>query len=330
MKAAIIIPTKNARPYIRETLSAIFSQQTTAAYEVLLIDSGSKDGTLEICADFPVRTLQIEPSSFNHGGTRNLGAMETDCGNDPENEFIVYLSQDAAPFDDHWLQMLLSPFLEDRRIAGVFSRHIPRPGASPAVVRQLTTMTQSGGEQRLVKKMPVSFDEYLTQKDYYAFFSNTSSALRRSVWQKIPFDPVDFAEDARWADKVLRAGFTIVYEPASRITHSHNYNTLEQFRQNVDHAHAMNRLFQPAAYQSRRYWVKLFAGIPLQVYRDSVFAWRHPFFSGYSNAGKIRLLLSSLPWQTATVLGAWVGAKIMRMPTWLKHHVSRQERLRTQ
>ena len=128
---SIVVLTKNAEPYLSETLEAIFSQETDFSFEVLVIDSGSKDRSLEILKDYSVRLIEIPPESFNHGDTRNLGARQAD----PGSRYIVYLSQDALPQNEAWLQNLIIPMEADHQVAGVFSRHIPRPESSPAQVR---------------------------------------------------------------------------------------------------------------------------------------------------------------------------------------------------
>lgn len=321
---SIIILTKNAATFLPDTLPAIINQQADFEYEVLAIDSGSQDGSLELLSHYPVRVVQIPPESFNHGETRNLGARSAS----PESEFVVFLSHDALPANSSWLKCLVNPLLNDPQVAGAFSRHIPRLGADASVVRQLVQLTQSGGSQRLVKQMPSSEKEFEANKFFYVFFSNTSSILRKSIWEKWPFPRADFAEDAIWAEQVLRAGHRIVFEPESMIVHSHNYSLAEQFRQNVDHAYAMNQLFHPDFYRDNRVWFHLFAGLPLQVWRDCKFVMHDSYFKQVSLYKKIITCLNSPAWHFATMSGSWLGAHMERMPDWLKGIVSRQERIK--
>lgn len=321
---SIVILTKNAAAYLPETLPAIFSQQVDFEYEVLAVDSGSQDGSLELLKRYPVRVVQIPPESFNHGETRNLGARSTS----PDSQFIIFLSHDALPANSQWLQCLVSPLLNDAQVAGAFSRHIPRPGASASVVRQLVQLTQSGGSQRLVKEMPETEEEFQAKKFFYVFFSNTSSILRKTTWEKLPFPKADFAEDAIWAEQVLRAGYKIVFEPESVIIHSHNYKLVEQFRQNVDHAYAMNQLFHPDFYRDNRVWLHLFAGLPLQVWQDCKFVMHDSHFKQVSLYKKVVTCFASPAWHFATMSGSWFGAHLERMPNWLKGIVSRQERIK--
>lgn len=321
---SIVIPTKNAEPYLAAQLEAIYAQATTLDFDVTLVDSGSKDRTPEIAAAHPVNLLRIPAQEFNHGLTRNLGARQAR----QESEFIVFLSQDACPADPGWLENLIRPMLADEAVAGVFSRHIPRREARASCVRQLTCLTQSGGTERLYKQMPADPAEFQAQRFYLNFFSNTSSAIRRKVWEKQPFEAVDFAEDALWADTVLQRGHVIVFEPASVVIHSHDYSPIEQFRQNVDHARGFDLLFNPAPFHDRRLWLKQFLGIPLQVFKDCIFVIKSPFYSDRSLCYKLYMMLLSPPWQLATVTGAWVGANFRSMPQWLKRLASRQTRIK--
>lgn len=324
IEATIVLLVKNGARYLDEILQAIFRQEVSFAYEVIAVDSGSRDATLEILGRYPVRVINIPPETFNHGETRNFGADHA-C---ETSRFLVYLTQDATPADTHWLANLIAPMQEDERIVGVYSRHLPRPDSTPSMVRQMTTTWQSGGDQRIVKEMPASLEEYEGNKFYYIFFSNTSSALRRSAWQQHRFPRTSFAEDAIWADTVLHAGFRLAYEPSSSVIHSHDYDFTNQFRQNVDHAHGMVELFDPPYYHQKWFWLREIRAIPRHVWRDYKFMRQTPFFARVSRGRKIKLLLFSPFWHLASSLGTVIGAKLHRFPPYLRLMFSRQERIR--
>ena len=199
---SIIIPVKNAGAAFRETLSAIFCQKGAPSFEVIIIDSGSTDGTIEICRQFPVKLVQIPLVEFGHGKTRNFGASVA-TGN-----FLVYLVQDAIPAGPDWLKNLVGPLLSDNRIAGAYSRNIPRADASRRQAREIERYFRPEG------RLQTSPDDRI--------FSNVSSAIRKTVFEQIPFPEVEFGEDQLWAKKVLEAGYIILYEPASIVVHSHH------------------------------------------------------------------------------------------------------------
>lgn len=319
----IVLLTKNGERYLGEVLEAIFAQRVDLPFEVLAIDSGSRDRTKEILSSYPVRFIEIPPYEFNHGETRNLGARLAH----PDTHYLVYLSQDATPADEGWLATLIEPMREDRQVAGVFSRHLPRPSASPSLVRQLLTRWQTGGTERLVKRMPVSRDDFEANRFFYIYFSNTSSAIRRSVWEQIPFRPLLFGEDADWAERVLLAGYILVFEPRSKVFHSHDYGLLELFRENADYAAAFQERFCPPAYRAFDLRAVL-RGMIRESWEDWRFIWRHPHFCEQPLRRRLFWMLYSPAWHLAVGLGTYCGIRGLSRRPELRHHLSRQERIR--
>ena len=98
MDVSIVIPTKNAGPDFQKVLDMIYAQKTEYEYEVICVDSGSKDGTLNLIKQYPCKLYQIPSSEFGHGKTRNYGASKG------TGEYIVFITQDALPATDTWLQ----------------------------------------------------------------------------------------------------------------------------------------------------------------------------------------------------------------------------------
>jgi rhamnosyltransferase len=185
-----------------------------------------------------------------------------------------------------------------------------------------TEWQQSGTSERIGKKIDNS-REYERNRAYYAYFSNTSSAIRRTVWEKHPFQPLGFAEDAEWADRVLRAGYTLVYEPSSRVLHSHDYSLWQQFAQNVDHARAMKEILgPPECTNARPGW--MLRRLCEQTLKD----WRYLSAMAGSPARKARWALHAPLWQLATEAGIHVGSRADRLPAWLLHRFSRQATVR--
>lgn len=315
---SIILLTKNARPTIVEVLEAVLRQAPPPTFELILIDSGSTDGTWEIAGSYPIRTHRILPQEFNHGETRNLGARLAS----PASTYLVYLTQDATPLEG-WLDNLLRPLQADERVAGAFSRHVPRPTCAPSMARLMTTEWEQAGTPERVVKILTNLHEYERQQAYFAYFSNTSSAIRRTVWQAHPFRPVEFAEDADWADRVLRAGYALVYEPASRVLHSHDYSLWQQFAQNVDHARAMQHIHHPPEY-AVVHPSRFLRRLSEQTLKD----WRYISSMEISTARKARWVLHAPLWQLATEAGIFVGAHAEHLPASLVGLMSRQARVR--
>jgi rhamnosyltransferase len=221
MLASIIIPTKNEEVNIGRCLEAVLQQSVDFPFEVLVIDSGSRDRTVEVARKHPVRLLEITAAEFHHARTRNLGGANT------VGKYLVFLSSDAFPVDNRWLGALLRNF-DEPCIAAVYGRQLAKPDATP---ERVFFMEHRYGATNLVKSANGNgAGKYLQYQ-----FSNVNSAIRREVWERIPFpEDINAYEDFSFAIQVLRQGYSIAYEPQASVYHSHNYTILKSFQQYFD------------------------------------------------------------------------------------------------
>jgi rhamnosyltransferase len=226
---SISILTKNEELNIGACLEAVYSQKFNGEFEVILIDSGSTDATLEIARRFPIRIEQIRPEEFHHARTRNYAAS---LGN---GAIIVNLSGDAIPASETWLQELLTAF-DDPTVGAAYGRQYPKPAST---LERHDTFDAIYGDQRIVKdpahRNGIGFRFY--------HFSDVNSALRRSMWESIPY-PEDFKtfEDLAIAKRILDAGWKIVYEPNAPVYHSHHYTATQLLKRYFDIGHTLRAL----------------------------------------------------------------------------------------
>jgi rhamnosyltransferase len=200
--ASVVIRAKNEARYIGEVLSALFGQSGADPFEVIIVDSGSTDGTLEVAREYPLKVIEITPEAFTYGRALNLGIQEA------SGDFIASLSAHSTPEHDRWLANLLEPF-RNPRVAGVIGRQAPRANAT---LLELLNMRYISG---LMSSRP-------QLRDRNPMFSNANGAFRRSLWQRLPFDEgVRGAEDIAWARSMQALGYLIAYEPGAAVYHSH-------------------------------------------------------------------------------------------------------------
>lgn len=210
---SIVIPVKNGDYWLTDTLKGLFNQKISGIFEVIVIDSGSTDSSLDIIKQFPVRLIQIDAAFFNHGLTRNRGVKEA------KGEFVVMTVQDAKPIDEKWLQHLLNGF-DEVGVAGVCGQQIvpwekdknpvawSRPQSEPQLVKYKFT--------------PDEFNQlHATEKRVVCGWDNVSAIYRKKVLEEIPFGEVMFAEDCLWAREAILKGYSIVYNPNARVYHYH-------------------------------------------------------------------------------------------------------------
>ncbi len=220
---SIVIPTKNAGPRFARVLQALAAQDETRPWELVVVDSGSTDGTIAVAERAGARVYSVRPDEFTHGRARNIGAAAA------TGEVLVFLVQDAEPADPGWLRRLTSN-LERPGVAGAYSRQIPRPEASPMVAYFLRHTYPSVPAVRL----PLSGKRARLSD---VFFSNVGSAMPRAIWQRFPFNErMVMSEDQEWARRVLASGFSLIYAAEACLVHSHDYSIRTIFRRSFDSA----------------------------------------------------------------------------------------------
>jgi rhamnosyltransferase len=214
MLISVVIPVKNGDYWLEGVLEGLMGQTLFHRCEVILIDSGSTDRTLEIVSRFPVRLVEIAPEQFNHGSTRNLGVQLA------KGEYVVMTVQDARAADEGWLQKLLDGF-DTADVAGVCGQQIvPHDPDKNPVVWFRPVDAPSVKKYRF--QDPADFERLSPEeKRRVCSWDNVTAMYRREVLLKVPFRPAAFAEDAIWAKDALLAGYAIVYNTAARVLHYH-------------------------------------------------------------------------------------------------------------
>lgn len=244
VKASVIIPVRDGLPLLRDCLRACLGQIAPWPFEIVPVDSGSRDGTLPLletvaAADDRVKLHRISPAEFGHGRTRNYGASLA------RGEFLCFLTQDAVPIDPHWLATLVGAFAAHPTAAGAFGRHRAHHGHPATLARRLDTFFDGFGGP--VTAFRIDSPERYRQSPGYRtslrFFSDNNSCLRRAVWEKLPFDDVSFGEDQLWAEKILRHGYTKLYVDGAVVRHSHDFGPRAAFRRAREEAAFYRRRF---------------------------------------------------------------------------------------
>lgn len=210
---SVIIPVRNESKRIRQCIEGIL-KQTVPVHEIIVIDSGSTDGTLDILAEFPqVDLIEIDGSTFNHGLTRNLG-VERATG-----EFCQLTVGDAYAYNEFWLEEMLRGFVDEevmavcgQQVVDQLPENNPmqwfRPAGPPTFRR---VQHKNGAWDRLSpeeKKADGGWDDVIAM-------------YRRDALSQIPFRRTSYSEDKIWLDEALRNGHAVVYNSAGRVYHYH-------------------------------------------------------------------------------------------------------------
>jgi rhamnosyltransferase len=224
---SIIVPTRNGGVQFEELLDRVSLQKAAYTPELVIVDSGSSDGTVECARRHGAKIIAIDPATFNHGETRNLGIRES------RGDICVLLVQDALPISELWLEAMVKRFEEDPLICGVTTRQIPRPDTDLVTRWEVVTHNQYLGDEPQVRSISDwnAFERLSMQERFFLCnFDNVCSAVRRSTWEMHLFRAVPFAEDLDWGVRVLEHGHKIAYEPGGGVIHSHLRSALYHLR----------------------------------------------------------------------------------------------------
>ena len=226
-KYSVVIPTHNGAATLPALLDALRTQRTTGTLEIIAVDSGSTDGTIELLQPRVDSLIRISPQEFDHGLTRNLGVSRA------RGELVFLLVQDALPVGHLFLESLAQPLVADARVAGTFARQQPRPEASAITRHYLDNWIASRAEARtsaLVDGQAQMDAMTPMARLLFCAFDNVASCIRRSIWEQRPFKPTPIAEDLAWSHDVLLAGYSIAFAPDAVVLHSHDRGAVYEYR----------------------------------------------------------------------------------------------------
>jgi len=236
---SVVILTFNGGERFSDLLSRL-KKQIIMPKTILVIDSGSRDGTAARAQGSGCKVIRINKQDFNHGTTRNLGVTQTD------SEFVVFLTQDAIPADEQMIAELIKPMQTDPNIAICYGRQLPRPTAKPL--------------ERFFREFNYPPQSILKTKDSIPilglktfFCSNSCSAIRRSIFIKLGGfkNNVIVNEDMLFAAKAINAGYAVYYSSEAKVYHSHSYSLLQIYK----------RYFKIGRFFADNKWLLRYGGI---------------------------------------------------------------------
>lgn len=217
MRVSVVVPIRNGGTLFGHLARSLAHSRALHDLDVLIVDSGSTDGTVELATEAGFRVHHIPPSEFGHGRTRNLGVRLA------EGDVVCFLTHDVLPCTPDW-PLRFAEVLRDPAVAGVYGRQVPRDAST---MEMFFVALNYPAE-------PLRFDprpDGHHPRPGRVLFSNAFSALRRDVALRIPFpDSVGYSEDLVWAHHALAAGYSLVYEPAAEALHAHHYTRRGIFR----------------------------------------------------------------------------------------------------
>jgi glycosyltransferase involved in cell wall biosynthesis len=314
-EATVAIPVRDGGKALARTLDALARQ--TVAHELLICDSGSRDGSPALARAHGSRVLEIAPARFSHGGTRNLLMREA------SGAHVAFLTQDAEPADERWLERLLHGFELADDVAIAYGPYHPRPDVPFAVrvelERWFTSLSPDGTPrlERLARhERSAPARELIGRR---GFFTDANACLARSAWERVPFREVPYAEDRVLAIDMLRAGYAKAYMPAAAVVHSHDYTPVEELRRGFDEWRGLREVYGWREPASPIHLARELRGV-LGAARAELTA------EGLSPSRRRATLASVSSHHVARLAGAVLGSRADLLPAAVRRRLSLERR----
>ncbi len=193
-RASVIVRAKDSASTLEAALLALRAQ--SVAVEVVVVDSGSTDRTLEIADRHADVVLHLPAERFTFGRALNTGADA--CS----GQVHFALSSHVLPPDERWVERSLAHYADPRVVATTGSLLDP-DGAGPLrrAVRQDLAHARAHPRWGM---------------------TNTASSWRAEVFAHHRFDEAcEASEDKEWALRALADGGVVVVDPLLAVTSHH-------------------------------------------------------------------------------------------------------------
>lgn len=292
---SVVIPTYNAVVHLAALLDML--QKQTLTNEIIIIDSGSTDGTTELLNERNISFTAIHKSEFNHGDTRNRGVQLATY------EDVVMLTQDALPANEDALANLVAMMHSDPKIGMAYGRQIAYSGAS--LMSEYARLTNYPPVSDVRSKDDISRLGIRT-----CHCSNSFAAYRKSALESVGGFPTDtiLGEDVVVAARLIQSGRSLAYCADAQVYHSHNYEFTEEFKRYFDIG---------AFHQQQRPLLKEFQRAESEGIRYVLNEWRYL---------KNRQALSLIPKQMLRTAAKYIAYRLGRLhdglPVSVKRHIS--------
>ena len=275
-KVTVVVRTLNEAEHL-EKLAVGLQAQTRKVDELVLVDSGSTDGTVQLAEKLGFQISFISPDEFSFGRSLNIG-YENSTG-----DIVVNLSAHVYPIHKDFIEQLVSPFSN------------PKVGLTYG--RQIGDETSAFSETMIMRDW---YPEHPTENhEELPFANNANSAVRRSVWEKYKFDEnLPGLEDIEFCHRFYKDGLISEYIPEAVVVHIHNEPWKKTHNRYRREAMALVS-FEPQA--------------KISALGASYLFFRHCLrdFAEALKQGKFQKVASEiLSFRSAQFVGAWKGGKV--------------------
>lgn len=195
---SLVVRAFNEEKHIGRLLDGV-RQQSMRNVEIIVVDSGSTDKTVDIAKEYGARLVHIAPEEFTFGRSLNKGITVA------SGSLVVIASAHVYPVYPDWLEKLLLPF-EKLNIVLTYGR-------------QIGNVRTKYSERQIFTRW---FPEQSESNVEYPFCNNANAAIRKFAWEKHPYDEsLTALEDLAWAKWATEHEYSLAYVSDAEVIHVH-------------------------------------------------------------------------------------------------------------
>lgn len=283
IKATVFIPTYYGEDNLEELFGSLLMQDVDFEYEILVIDTSSKDRTPEIIKEWApkfkhFRYETITKAEFSHGRVRQQAAQMA------RGEYVVYLTQDATPAHRKWLYEIIQPMERFSNVAGVMGKQDPRPNALPLLKEEIIrTFKQFGPDFGTTLFYSDDFIGSQQIYDLVTFYSDVNSAARRSVLLgDVPYQDIPYAEDQKLGEDLIDHNYVKAYAPRANVLHTNEIKLRDYKKRMFDEIVGVRRVGKTMDPISIAFVVKQMVRAytvgSMFILRDGQYSWKRKIY----------------------------------------------------
>ena len=219
---SIVIPTNSNLNKLKELVRTISNQKGIGELEIILVNSGSDDLSLlhkfEKISDskITIKIIDIDPSQFNHGRSRNLGAKEA------TNQYLMFMTDDALPFSENLFYQMCDVLDKNTDIAASTVKQIPR---SDSDLMSCYSIKYFYDILKLDQDRIVSCENFekldSSERRRVAQIDDVCSCYRNEIFTKYQYKELSYGEDIELGVRFVRDGYKIAQLASNGVIHSH-------------------------------------------------------------------------------------------------------------
>lgn len=264
---SLVMRSYNDVDIIDKTLCSIKEQEWDGDIQIVHIDSGSTDGTVDIIKKHkPWKLIEIPSSEYVPGIVLNRGMREA------TGDWVVCVNSDAVPGNRKWLKELVACAKSEPKVGTAFSRQVPREDCQAVYAHDYDRCFGP-------KRESVHWDH---------FFSMVSCIVSREAWEEQPIrEDLQYAEDEEWSKRLAANDWKVLFAEKSISEHSHNYTFKEAYKRCFGDTFAIAASSKtPARNYNWHYTVGL--GTFRDAMKDLSFCWQNGMLLEWPHAIAVR------------------------------------------